>query len=145
MGIVARILGFIWKRWADYQSVVAILDALDLKTAVTADIAFVAMMFFGSTNMQWSPPAVVLAALAAAAFVSVTLVSIRMLWRSRSATGAAQVSGAGSAMSAEFASDIPDVRVADDAVAWGAFWPSTMRQASAPPSARKNQSMGPIG
>jgi hypothetical protein len=63
MGILARILGFFWRRWADYQSVVAILDVLDFKTAVGGGFGFVAMTFIGATNMSWSAPGVILAAL----------------------------------------------------------------------------------
>ena len=85
MGILARVLRFLWQRWADYQSVLAILDVLDFKTAVVAAFAFVAMTFFGATNMEWSAPAVVLAALSTAALVSIIVTSVRMFWRSRPA------------------------------------------------------------
>ncbi|MCG2629717.1 hypothetical protein L6654_24135 [Bradyrhizobium sp. WYCCWR 13023] len=78
---MARVFGWLWKRWSDYQSVVAILDVLDLKTAVGGFLSFFGMTFFGATNMQWSPPAVLLAGLTAAAVVSVTLVAFRIWLR----------------------------------------------------------------
>jgi hypothetical protein len=81
MGILARLVGFIWRRWADYQSVVALLDVLDFKTAIGGGLGFVIMTFIGATNMDWSAPAVVLAALAAGALVSIILVAVRVLWR----------------------------------------------------------------
>jgi hypothetical protein len=84
MGIVARVLGWVWRRWADYQSVVAILDVLDFKTAIGGGVGFVAMTFLGATNMEWSAPTVVLAGLVAGALVSIILVAVRVLLRSGS-------------------------------------------------------------
>ena len=78
MGILARAFGWLWRRWADYQSGVAILDLLDLKTAVGAGVGFVAMTFFGATNEEWSAPGVVLAALIAAACVTIIIVLFRI-------------------------------------------------------------------
>jgi hypothetical protein len=79
MGLFARLFGWLWRRWGDYQSVVAILDLLDLKTALGGVFGFVAMIFFGATNMDWSPPAVLLAALAAGALVAIIMVAVRLL------------------------------------------------------------------
>lgn len=81
MGILARVLGFVWRRWADYQSVVAILDVLDIKTAVGGGLGFLGMIFIGATNMNWSAPTVILAALAAGALVSIIMVAVRIFWR----------------------------------------------------------------
>ncbi|MET4065923.1 hypothetical protein ABID58_000697 [Bradyrhizobium sp. S3.2.6] len=80
MGLVARAIRWLWKRWSDYQSVVAILDILDLKTAIGGLLGFIGMTLFGATNMQWSPPAVILAGLVAGALVSVILVATRLWW-----------------------------------------------------------------
>jgi hypothetical protein len=82
MGIIARFLGWVWRRWADYQSVVAILDVLDFKTAIGGGVGFVAMTFLGATNMEWSAPTVALAGLAAGALVSIILIAVRLLMRS---------------------------------------------------------------
>jgi hypothetical protein len=80
MGIFARLFGWLWRRWGDWQSVVALLDLLDFKTAIFGFLGFLAMTFYGATNMDWSPPAVLLAALAAGALVSIILVAVRMLF-----------------------------------------------------------------
>jgi hypothetical protein len=116
MGILARMLGFIWRRWADYQSVVAILDVLDLKTAVGGSLGFVGMIFVGATNMGWSAPTVLLAALAAGALVSITMVAIRIFWRLKPTKSVLVET-----QQNEFSADIPNVRVADDMVAWNLF------------------------
>jgi hypothetical protein len=121
MGVLARFLGFIWKRWADYQSVVALLDVLDFKTAVVGGLAFVGMTFFGATNMDWSAPAVVLAALGAGALVSFIMVAVRLFWRLEPAKATKETSASDSAGVNDFASDIPDVKIADDPVAWKLF------------------------
>lgn len=81
MSLIARALSWLWKRWSDYQSVIAILDILDLKTAIGGLLGFFGMTLFGATNMQWSPQAVLLAGLGGGAFVSITLVAIRLWWR----------------------------------------------------------------
>jgi hypothetical protein len=77
MGLIARILGWAWRRWADYNSFVAILELLDWKTGLSAIIGGLVMMVFGATNLDWSPQTVVLAALVAAACVAVISVAVR--------------------------------------------------------------------
>jgi hypothetical protein len=77
MGAIARLLGWVWRRWADYNSVVALLDLLDWKTGIVAIVAGVAMTFFGA-NSAWSAPGVVLAALAASACLATISVAFRL-------------------------------------------------------------------
>jgi hypothetical protein len=127
MGVFARVLGFVWKRWADYQSVVALLDLLDFKTAFAGGLGFVGMTFFGATNMDWSAPAVVLAALTAGGLVSFIMVGVRLFWRLGPAKAARETSVSNQAEVSEFASDIPDVKIADDPIAWGLFETSKER------------------
>jgi hypothetical protein len=78
MGIVARIFAALWRRWGDYQSVVAILDLLDLKTAIVALVGSLAMIFIGSTDYSWSAPAVILAAIIAGAGLSIIFIALRL-------------------------------------------------------------------
>lgn len=78
MGVIARFLGWAWRRWGDYQSVVAILDLLDLKTSIFGALGFIAMMFVGATNTDWSAPGVVIAALVAGACVAIIAVAVRL-------------------------------------------------------------------
>jgi hypothetical protein len=123
MGIMARILGFVWRRWADYQSVVALADVLDIKTAIGGAFGFLGMTFIGATNMNWSAPTVILAALAAGALVSIIMMSVRMFWRLSPARSVANASSTPSLM-ADYQSGkwtpsyplpvgLPDLRVAD--------------------------------
>ena len=86
MGVIARFLGWLWRRWADYNSVVSLLDLFDWKTGVWALFAAAGMMLFGSTNTAWSPQAVLLAVLAAAACVSVIVIAVRLVWKKDAAT-----------------------------------------------------------
>jgi hypothetical protein len=79
MGILARLLGWVWRRWADYNLVVALLDVLDFKTGLTALIGGLLMTIFGATNMGWSPQGVVLAALVAAACIALIVIAIRLI------------------------------------------------------------------
>jgi len=83
MGIIGRIIAWLWRRWADYNSIIALLDILNWKTAIWAAIAGVAMTFYGAMNMQWSSQIVVLTALAAAAFMSLIVIAIRLTVFSR--------------------------------------------------------------
>lgn len=78
MGILARILRFVWARWADYNSFVALLELFDWKTGLFGVIGGVAMIFFGATNTAWSPQGVVLAALIAAACISIIVIAFRI-------------------------------------------------------------------
>lgn len=78
MGILARFLRFVWARWADYNSFVAILDLLDWKTGFFALFSFIGMIFFGAANSAWSTQGVFLAALFVAACVSVIVIAIRV-------------------------------------------------------------------
>jgi hypothetical protein len=81
MGILARIAGVLWRRWADYNSVLALLDLLDLKTLAVAAVGWLAMILFGSTNTNWSVQSVVVAAFVVAASVAVIVVAVRtLLW-----------------------------------------------------------------
>jgi hypothetical protein len=127
MGIFARILRFVWKRWSDYQSVMALLDLLDFKTAIAGGLAFVGMTFFGATNMEWSAPSVMLAALAAGGIVSFIMVAVRLFLRLGPAKAAKETGVSNQARVSDLASDIPDVRIADDPVAWGLFETSKER------------------
>jgi hypothetical protein len=79
MGIIGRVAGFLWRRWADYNSLLALLDILDAKTVWSVVIAWVAMILFGSTNTGWSPQAVVIGAFVVAACVAVIVVVIRLI------------------------------------------------------------------
>lgn len=79
MGILARFLGWVWRRWADYNLIVALLDVLDFKTGLSALIGGVLMTIFGATNMGWSPQGVVLAALVAAACVALIVIALRLV------------------------------------------------------------------
>jgi hypothetical protein len=79
MGILARIIRFVWRRWADYNSFVAILDLFDWKTGFFSFVGFWAMIVFGATNDSWSPQGIVLAALIAAACVSLIVIAFRFL------------------------------------------------------------------
>jgi hypothetical protein len=65
MGL-ARIFGFIWRRWGDYQSAVALLDLLDAKTWIFPVLGFIGMTFLGATEATWSAPTVIFVALGAA-------------------------------------------------------------------------------
>jgi len=65
MGLIVRALGWLWRRWADYNSVVAVLDLLDWKTSLWALFGGFGMTVVGATNMQWSAQAVILAAILA--------------------------------------------------------------------------------
>jgi hypothetical protein len=81
MGMFLQLFRFLWARWADYNSVMALLDLFDWKTWLSALAGAVAMVFFGSLNMEWSPQTILLAALAAAAFVAVIIAAVRsILW-----------------------------------------------------------------
>ncbi|HTE77257.1 MAG TPA: hypothetical protein VK653_11015 [Xanthobacteraceae bacterium] len=92
MGSIARFLGWMWRRWADYNSLMALLDFLDAKTLWSGVIAWVAMMLFGSTNTGWSPQGVVLAAFVVAACVVIIVVAMRLSFsRSVKAGNAASV------------------------------------------------------
>jgi hypothetical protein len=79
MGILARLAAILWRRWADYNSVVALLDLLDLKTAAGVGFAWLAMIFVGATNTSWSPQGVIVAAFVVAACVAVVIVVGRIL------------------------------------------------------------------
>jgi hypothetical protein len=79
MGIIGRLLGFLWRRWADYNSLMALLDLFDAKTWIPVIIAWVAMIFIGSTNTSWSPQGVVVAAFVVAACVAIIIVAVRLL------------------------------------------------------------------
>lgn len=80
MGIAFRILRWLWRRISDASTLQSILDALDYKTWLPGIIGFAAMMLFGATNYDWSPQAVILAALAAGAFISIIALAIRVLF-----------------------------------------------------------------
>jgi hypothetical protein len=83
MGMLARILRFVWRRWADYNSFVAILDLFDWKTGFFSLFGFVAMIIFGATNADWSIQGIFLAALIAAACVSIIVVAFRIFFIGR--------------------------------------------------------------
>src|ERR1700726_289875 len=59
MGAIWRFIVWAWRRWADYNSLVALLDILDWKTGLWAFLGGVGMTFYAATNMGWSPQAVV--------------------------------------------------------------------------------------
>jgi hypothetical protein len=77
MGVLARILRIAWARWGDYNSFVAILDLFDWKTRFFGFIGGMFMMLLGVD--VWTTPGLVLAGLAAAAFVSVIVIAFRIL------------------------------------------------------------------
>jgi hypothetical protein len=76
MGALARILRIAWARWGDYNSFVAILVLLDWKTGFFGLISGLLMMFFGAD--VWTVQGAVLAGLAAAAFVSIIAIAVRI-------------------------------------------------------------------
>jgi len=80
MGIIARFLAWAWRRWADYNLVVAILDLFDWKTGLFAAIGGIAAGVIASTNMGWSPQAVILAALVGAACISLIAIALRLIF-----------------------------------------------------------------
>lgn len=80
MGIVARVIGWIWRRWGDWQSVVAILDAVDLKTWALGILTVVVTFLWGVLYNEMTPIQIYLYALGAGAFVVVICAGIRFLW-----------------------------------------------------------------
>jgi hypothetical protein len=72
-------MGYAWRRWGDYQSAQALWNLFDAKTLLSAIVSFIGMIFFGASNHAWSAPGVVLAALAAAAFVSIIVLVLKII------------------------------------------------------------------
>lgn len=79
MGIIARIIGWVWRRFADYNTLVALLDLIDAKTIVPVVVAWVGMMFFGATNTKWSAPGVIVAACVVGACVGIIVIAARSI------------------------------------------------------------------
>jgi hypothetical protein len=80
MGMIARFLAWAWRRWGDYNLVVAILDLFDWKTGLFAAIGGIAMGVIASTNMGWSPQAVILAAVVGAACIAFIAIVVRLIF-----------------------------------------------------------------
>jgi hypothetical protein len=81
MGIVLRILRWLWHRFGDFNNAVTLADLLDYKTAIIGALGTIAMMVYGALNYGWSPQAVLLAALAAGAFVSIIFIGLRVAYQ----------------------------------------------------------------
>ena len=79
MGIVGRIIGWVWRRFADYNTLIALLDLIDAKTIVPIVAAWIGMMFFGATNTEWSAPGVVVAACVVGACVGIIVIAVRFV------------------------------------------------------------------
>jgi hypothetical protein len=79
MGIVARIIGWVWRRFADYNTLIALLDLIDAKTIVPIVVAWIGMMFFGATNTEWSAPGVVVTACVVGACVGIIVIAVRFV------------------------------------------------------------------
>ena len=79
MGLLLRGIGWFWRRYADYNTAVSLLDLLDLKTAVAGCVAWVATLIYGATNSAWSSQKVVVAAFIVAACVAIIVVACRFI------------------------------------------------------------------
>jgi hypothetical protein len=84
MGLVLRLLQWLWRRISDINTAADLLDFFDLKTGLFAAVAFVAMMVLGATNFDWSAPGIVLAAILAGAGIAVIVIALRMILAARS-------------------------------------------------------------
>jgi hypothetical protein len=87
MGILARLLRWLWRRWADYNSLVALLDLLDWKTTLIAIGGGVVTVFAFATRTDWSWQIVLLYALVATACIAIISVAIRSFWLAISKRG----------------------------------------------------------
>ena len=63
-----RLIGWIWRRWGNWQSVVAILDALDLKTWALGILTVGVTILWGVLYNEMTPIQIYLYALGAGAF-----------------------------------------------------------------------------
>ena len=86
MGFVARFIGWLWRRFADYQSASVLLDMLDIKTLLAGVVGGVGMLIFGATNDAWSAPGVILAALIAGACVALITVGLRFFFAQKNSS-----------------------------------------------------------
>jgi hypothetical protein len=84
MGILARLLRWVWRRWADYNSLLALLDLLDWKTGLTAALAGAVSMFVFATRTDWSWQTVLLDALLAAGCFACVFIALRLFLGTRS-------------------------------------------------------------
>lgn len=80
MGLIFRILRWVWNRIGDAFTVSDLLDFFDLKTAAIAVLGFIGMLFFGAMNYDWSSQAIVFVSLIAGACVSLIFIALRILW-----------------------------------------------------------------
>jgi hypothetical protein len=77
MGTIGRLIVWAWRRFADYNTLLALLDVFDAKTGAFALLAWVMAVFYTSTNTSWSPQAVVVAAFVIAACVAIIVTALR--------------------------------------------------------------------
>jgi hypothetical protein len=110
MGQVLRLFRFLWARWADYNSAVAVLDMVDWKTGLWAAIAWVATIMFGATNMQWSPQMVVVAAFVVAACMAIIVAVVRLISFQHPSFAEKRIN----VVADDIWDELPDVRIADN-------------------------------
>ena len=79
MSFVFRWIGYVWRRWGDYQSAQALWDLIDAKTRLLALAGVVGMSFLGASNTSWSAPGVVLASLIAGACIALIIIGAKIV------------------------------------------------------------------
>lgn len=89
MGLITRAIGWTWRRWGDWQSLVAILDAFDLKTWAVGIGGAIVTFLWGTLYNDMTPIQIYLYALAAGALIVVIVGGIRWVLTIKPATEAA--------------------------------------------------------
>jgi hypothetical protein len=93
--MITRTIGWIWKRWGDWQSLVAILDAFDLKTWAVGVGGAIVTFLWGTLYNEMMPIQIYLYALTAGALIVVIVGVIRWILTSKPTAPAVAASSPG--------------------------------------------------
>jgi hypothetical protein len=75
---VFKLLGYLWRRFGDYQSAIALAELFGFKGAIVTFFGGAVSFILGSLNNDWSPAAIWLAALSGATFAAIIYIAFRL-------------------------------------------------------------------
>lgn len=78
MHIIFKVLGYLWRRFADYESAMALAELFGLKGTIVTLFGGAVTFFLSSLNNDWTPATIWIAALGGAALVAIIYTAFRI-------------------------------------------------------------------